>query len=227
MNASPPIIQGSPVRQPDLPLRGAMALGLTVFLIVMIVSTAITFILPEAYSSTARVRVGDAPPNVDPYSLMTECEVIQSQVVLSNVVGKLNLNEYWGKKYFNGETLKTFESMKILKDRLLLAPVRDAGLIAITTFSDDRREAAQVANAIAAAYQEFCVERQKTDAAKSTDARILADTMVTIIDAAEPASKPCKPNKPLNLALGAALGLVLGAIAGGLLLLFRRGQNSP
>ena len=225
MNTSPPIIQGSPVHQSDGPLRGAMALGITVFLIVMIVSTAITYILPEAYSSTARVKVGAAPPNVDLYSLMTECEVIQSQIVLSNVVRKLNLNEYWGKKYFNGETLKTFESMKILKNRLLLARVDNTNVIAITTFSDDRREAAQVANAIAAAYQEFCAARQQADAAKSTDARVIADPLVTITDAAEPASKPCKPNKPLNLALGAGLGLVLGAIAGGLLLLFRRGQN--
>jgi uncharacterized protein involved in exopolysaccharide biosynthesis len=219
---NPPIIQGSPVPQSDVPLRGAMALGVTVFLMVMIISTAITYILPETYSSTARVKVGG-----DPYSLMTECEVIQSQMVLGKVVEKLNLNLNWGKKYFAGETLKTFESLKILKDRLALAPDRNAGLIAITTFSDDRQEAAQIANAIAAAYQEFCAERQKTDAAKSTDARVIADPVVMIIDAAEPAAKPCRPNKPLNLALGAALGLVLGAIAGGLLLLFRRGQNGP
>ena len=219
MNTSPPIIQGSPVRQSDLPLRGALALGVTIFLIVMIVSTAITYILPEAYSSTARVQVRG------PQFLQTEFEVIQSQVVLSNAVWKLRLNDVWGKKYFNGETLKTYESVKIMKSRLTLAPVRGTEIIAITAFSDDRREAAQVANAIAAAYQDFCTERKIANAEKPADASIVVDPMVTIIDAAEPASQPCKPNKPLNLALGAGLGLVLGSIAGGVLFLLRRGQN--
>ncbi len=223
--SNPPIIQGSPVLQSDPPLRGAVALGLTVFLIVMIISTAITFVLPESYSSTARIKVEITPANRGPNFLQTEFEVIQSQIVLSNVVRQLNLNDYWGKKYFNGETLKTTESLQILKARLSLESVRGADLIAITAFSDDRREAAQIANAIATAYQNFCSERQKADGAKPLDPRIIADAMVIFVDPAEPASKPCKPNKPLNLALGAIAGAGLGAMAGGLLLLFRRGQR--
>ena len=43
--------------------------------------------------------------------------VMKSQMVLSNVIASMNLNEAWGKKYFNGETLKTTE---LAPDRLIL-----------------------------------------------------------------------------------------------------------
>ncbi|MEY4916747.1 MAG: G-rich domain on putative tyrosine kinase [Verrucomicrobiota bacterium] len=214
---TPPIIQGAPVHQQKLPLSGACSLFITVFLIVMIISTAITFILPESFASTARIKLDIAPAKDSLYLVQTEFEVIQSQVVLGKVIQNMNLNDYWGHKFFNGETLKTYESLKILRSRLTLAPVGNTKLIAITSFSDDRREAAQVANAVAAAYQEYCLEQQKTNAAKSTS------PTVEIIDSAEPAAKPCKPNKPLNLVLGAVAGVVLGSMAAaGWLLLFRR-----
>ena len=49
------------------------------------------------------------------------------------------MNTAWGKKYFNGETLKTSETMVMLKQRLQLAPVKNTKLIAITVYSDDKR----------------------------------------------------------------------------------------
>lgn len=203
-------------------LAAARPIFVTVFLIVMIISTAITFILPESYAGTARVKVEVAPPAAGPYFFpQTEFEVIQSQIVLDKAIEKLNLNVEWGKKYFNGETLKTAESLQILKGRLSLAPVRDTKLIAITVYSDDRREAAAIANAIATAYQDFYLEKQRPEAAKAaagaTDAPV-----VTIIDTAEPAAKPCKPNKPLNIALGALAGMILGSVAAGVFGLFQR-----
>ena len=146
------------------PMTGFFTAFTVVFLLVLLVSVVITFILPESYASTARIKVeSDTPPvagqpSYDPYFIQTTFEVIQSQMVLNPVIDKLKLNVQWGKKYFAGQTLKPSETMEILKMRLQLAPVRNTTLIAITVYSDDRKEAAQIANAIAESYQDFRVK---------------------------------------------------------------------
>jgi capsular polysaccharide biosynthesis protein len=163
--------------------------------------------LPESYGSTSRIKLeprvsqGTNAAIHDPYFLQTEYEVIQSQLVLEPVIARQNLNVEWGKKYFNGETLKTVETLEILKARLSLATVRGTKLMAITCYSDNPREAANLANAVAESYQEYALEKKYPAGA------------VEIVDRAEPARQPCKPNKPLNIALGAVAGIVLGALA--------------
>jgi len=182
-------------------MAAAIPVFVTVFLITMIIATAVTFILPESYASVARVKVDNSiltTNQYDPYFIQTEFEIIQSQVVLEPAIAKLNLNVEWGKKYFNGETLKTSEAVEILKGRLSLAPVRGTKLVAITVYSDDRREAAAVANAVAEAYQDYSAGK---------------NYRVEIIDRAESGRFPVKPNKPLNIALGAVAGIFLGALA--------------
>jgi len=159
-------------------IRIRKAIIITVFLITAIIATAVTFILPESYASTCRIKVendvndsagGSAmTPSMmpyDPYFIQTTFEIMQSQIVLSNVISALNLNVEWGKKYFNGENLKTSETMEILKGRMALAPVRNTKLIAITVYSDDAKEAAVLANTIADAYKNYRLEsrRQFTD----------------------------------------------------------------
>ena len=156
-------------------IRIRKAIIITVFLITAIIATAVTFILPESYASTCKIKVendvndntgGSAPtPSqtmYDPYFIQTTFEIMQSQLVLSNVISALNLNVEWGKKYFNGETLKTTETMEILRGRMGLAPVRNTKLISITIYSDDAKEAAVLANTIADAYKNY---RQDTRAA--------------------------------------------------------------
>ena len=219
---APPTIQGSAPRPQGTSLAAAYSVFSVVFLITMIVSTAVTYILPEAFSSTARIQVDSLFDRPD--SIQAEFEIIQSQLVLKPVVANLNLNEMWGKKYFNGEMLKTTESLKILKMRLSLAPVRGTKLIAITVESDDRHEAAILANAVAKAYQEYSLERQKLAEAGNTNAPQASISPVQIIDQAEPSAHPSRPNKPLNLTLGAVVGAVLGLFAASLLYVFRREQ---
>ncbi len=151
-------------------IRIRKAIIITVFLITAIIATAVTFILPESYSSTAKIKVendggiiqGMSTPastqfGYDPFFIQTTFEIMQSQLVLSNVISTMNLNDVWGKKYFNGETLKTTETLEILKGRMALAPVRNTKLIAITVYSDDKNEAAALANQIATAYQNYRV----------------------------------------------------------------------
>lgn len=155
-------------------IRIRKAIIITVFLITAIIATAVTFILPESYSSTCRIKVendgndislGTSMPTsmlpYDPYFIQTTFEILQSQLVLSNVISQLDLNDKWGKKYFNGEKLKTTETMEILKQRMSLAPVRNTKLISITVYSDDAKEAALLANTIAESYKQYRLNTRK------------------------------------------------------------------
>jgi len=163
-------------------IRIRKAIIITVFLITAIIATAVTFILPESYASTTRIKVesdgldiqgmtqaATSMAGFDPYFIQTTFEIMQSQLVLSNVIAKLNLNTEWGKKYFNGETLKSSETLEILKGRMSLAPVRNTKLIAITVYSDDRNEAAVLANAIAEAYKDYRFESRRQLTAKGLE----------------------------------------------------------
>ena len=152
-------------------IRIRKAIIITVFLITAIIATAVTFILPESYASTCKLKVendindasGGTSPlpsqmTYDPYFIQTTFEIINSQLVLSNVIATLNLNVEWGKKFFNGETLKTTETMEILKGRMGLSPVKNTKLMAITVYSDDKNECALIANAVAEAYKNYRIE---------------------------------------------------------------------
>ncbi len=163
-------------------IRIRKAIIITVFLITAIIATAVTFILPESYASTCRIKVENdvndsaggsamtaAQMPYDPYFIQTTFEIMQSQLVLSNVISALNLNTEWGKKYFNGETLKTAETMEILKGRMALAPVRNTKLIAITVYSDDAKEASTLANTIAEAYKNYRLDTRRQTTAKGLE----------------------------------------------------------
>jgi capsular exopolysaccharide synthesis family protein len=163
-------------------IRIRKAIIITVFLITAIIATAVTFILPESYASTCKVKIendvndstgGVAPTpsqtTYDPYFIQTTFEIMSSSLVLSNVVNSLNLNAEWGKKYFNGETLKTTESMDILRGRMALAPVRSSKLISITVYSDDPKEAALLANTVAESYKTYRIETRREATVKGLD----------------------------------------------------------
>jgi polysaccharide biosynthesis transport protein len=146
---------------------------LAVFLLVVITATLVTFILPESYSSTARIRIDRDNPEIsltdravpngfyDAYFIQTEFETIRSRVVLEKVIDKLGLNDVWGKKYNSGQILKTEETMNILKSKLQLAPVRNTMFIEIQVFSENPKEAADIANEVALAYKDYRLEHWK------------------------------------------------------------------
>jgi uncharacterized protein involved in exopolysaccharide biosynthesis len=129
---------------------------------------------PAQYRATVRIEllpepmdingiggpVGDSPV-YDPYFIQTTFEIIQSEDVLGKVVEAMNLNVEWGRKYAGGGTLTTNESIAILKKHLQIALVRNTKLIEISFTSDDPKEAARIANAIANAYQDYRMERRQ------------------------------------------------------------------
>jgi uncharacterized protein involved in exopolysaccharide biosynthesis len=157
------------------PLRTFFTVFIAVFLLVFGASAIITFLLPDSFQSTVRVKVernSSALANqndsrttysgYDPYFLQTEFEVIQSEVVLRKVVEQLDLNTAWGKKFAAGEKLKTSETIRLLKGRMELRQVRNTSLVAISVFSEDPREAASLANTIAEVYREHRLNQQSS-----------------------------------------------------------------
>ena len=153
-------------------IRIRKAIIITVFLITAIIATAVTFILPVSYASTAQINIepdtasdvspmtgmNGGTPAYDAYFLQTQLEILKGPVVLGKVIEALNLNDVWGRKYGVG-TFKTSETMVFLKNQLNLAPVRNTTLVDITIYSGDKNEAAALANALAKAYKEYRLDR--------------------------------------------------------------------
>jgi capsular exopolysaccharide synthesis family protein len=149
---------------------------ISVFLLIAITATVVTFILPESYSSTARIEINsdilDIPgmngmqspyAPYDPYLIQTEFEIMQSEKVLGRVIGALDLNDKWGNKYNGNVPLKTEDTMQLLKQRMSLSPERNTKLVDITVYSEDKDDAARLANGIALAYRDYRLDLRKSN----------------------------------------------------------------
>jgi len=143
-----------------------------VWLLVVLITTLVTFMLPESFSSSTRIKIERDQTDIigfverggsggcDPYFIQTEFELIQSELILGKVVGDLDLNREWGTKYAGGDRLKTPESIMLLKSRLDLRPVRNTSIIEIRVFSEKPEEAARIANAIAEVYRKHRLDQR-------------------------------------------------------------------
>ena len=158
---------------------------LAVFLLVVLTTTAVTFVLPESWSSTVRIAVekdvSDITPlgfaqntsQFDPFFIQTEFEKIRSKNVLHKVIKKLNLNEKWGERYNNGSPLKTSETFDYLSRKIDVRQTRNTSLIEIRVYSDSKdkpaQEAADIANEIAKVYKDTRLELKKDMSKKGID----------------------------------------------------------
>jgi succinoglycan biosynthesis transport protein ExoP len=159
---------------------------LAVFLLVVLTTTAVTFILPKSYSSTVRIAVEKDVSDInpigfaqnstayDPFFIQTEFEKIRSKKVLHKVIEKLRLNERWGQRYNNNVPLKTPESFAILSRLIDLRQTRNTSLIEIRVYSDAKEkpaeEAAEIANAIAEVYRETRLDLKRELSRKGIEA---------------------------------------------------------
>src|SRR5437899_4691594 len=136
---------------------------LAVFLLVAITTTLVTFILPESFSSTVRMKVEkdagvggfegrNVAPGFDPYWVQTEFETIQSKLILNQVITNLNLNKKWAEK-MKVDELPTDLTYSILKRMTDVRQSRNTSLIEVRVISEDRNEAAVIANEIAKVYK--------------------------------------------------------------------------
>jgi len=135
---------------------------LAVFLLVAITTTLVTFILPESFSSTVRMKVEkdvgggfegrNVTPGFDPYWVQTEFETIQSKLILNQVITNLNLNKKWAEK-MKVDEFPTDLTYSILKRMTDVRQSRNTSLIEVRVIGEDRNEAAVIANEIAKVYK--------------------------------------------------------------------------
>jgi capsular exopolysaccharide synthesis family protein len=145
--------------------------------LIAITATIVTFILPESYSSTARIEINQDSGDIasmggvqassmmgyDAYFLMTEFQKMQSEKVLGRVILTLDLNNKWGVKYAGGVPYKTEDTMQMLKGKLSLSQERNTKLIDVTVYSEDKNDAADLANGIAEAYRDYRLALRNTN----------------------------------------------------------------
>lgn len=147
---------------------------IAVFLLVALTTTLVTFILPESYASTARIAVEkDAPdiaslgsaersvPMWDPYWIQNQFEKIQSKLILYQVITNLHLTQIWAARFKEEGDLPTEVTYQLLKRQLGISQVRNTSLIDIKVYSEQKEEAAALANEIARVYKESRVNRWK------------------------------------------------------------------
>ena len=156
-------------------IRVRKAVIIAVFILVSTTATVITFFQTKAYSSKVRISVEKDVPVMgglekaqsytpyDPFWLQTEFEKIKSQSVLDLVIKDMKLNELWAKKFNpDGGALTTEETRLYLKRQINVQLARNTTLIEIEVISEDKQEAADIANKIADIYK-TSREKQRGD----------------------------------------------------------------
>ncbi len=149
---------------------------LVIFLLVVISTGVITFLLPKQYEATALIQVqqnadfeifqsrSGGGASFDPRFTTTQFEIIKSKEILEPVVEKLGLAELWAEKYeirSEGLLLRKLDSMITLRE------VRNTDLISISALSPDREQAPEIANTIADEYQKARIREQQEWVSKS------------------------------------------------------------
>ena len=154
---------------------------LAVFLLVAITTTLVTFILPVSYASTVKMKVEKDSPDVgdmsgdrpylgfDPYWLQDQFETIQSPSILYQVISNLHLNTLWGQKLKSEVDLRTDVSYALLKNNIDVRQVRNTSLIEIKAFSEDKNEAAVIANEIAEVYRKHRYDQRMKMSSKGIE----------------------------------------------------------
>lgn len=165
-----------------------------VFLLVVGSCVLTTLLLPDTYASTVLMKAGWT---VSGRAGQAEFDAIESEPVLDKVISVLDLNKAWGRRYARGVPFETSKTRDLLRKRIDLRPVRSTPLIEIRVFSEDRDEAAALANAIASSYREY-----------------RPFSKVEIVSTGVPGLRPLRPNRPLNIALGVLGGLFFASVAG-------------
>lgn len=190
-----------------------------VFLAGMTMTVAMLCTVPEIYCSTARLVVEERITRTDPNRprgletdhLRTAMESLMWPQVLGEVAQTLNLTKRWAARYgVGGVELSSEEAVRILRRQVHIRLTQNASLIDVRVNSEDRREAAQIANKIVEIWEKHSV---------SAEGR----SRVQVVDLAEPGLRPVRPNVPFVIVIG---GLLSGVGACAFVLLLKLMRNT-
>ncbi|HXG49658.1 MAG TPA: polysaccharide biosynthesis tyrosine autokinase [Methylomirabilota bacterium] len=145
---------------------------LAVFLLVVITTTVVTYLLPQSFASTVRISVEKDTADVegmgsdrvlggfDPFWVETQFQKIQSKSILYPVITNLGLRRAWAEREKIDGELPIETTYLMLKRTSEVNQYRNTSVIEIKVFSEDRDEAARIANEIAKVYKESRIARQ-------------------------------------------------------------------
>lgn len=154
-------------------IRSRKEIILIVMVMLVIVGAVVTNLMDKKYKATCRIRVFEDSQNMqifnpsnmsgssyNPYFLLTELEILRSELVLGNVIKNLNLTKAWGEEFeVPGGELPYRKTVEILKNRIQVQQQRNTNNIDIIAVSSDPGEAARIANEIAKVYRDQRIEQ--------------------------------------------------------------------
>ncbi len=147
-------------------IRSRKEIILAVTLLVVLTGTAYTLTLPKIFMAEARMNVRDDSLDVEvfsrqqttlynPFFMRTQFQIIQSKVILDDVIREMELQEAWGREMGEGTPLSLQAARGILRRSLRVEQHRDTTLISIRVFRPDPSEAAEIANKVAEVYRTY------------------------------------------------------------------------
>jgi len=181
---------------------------------------------PVLYRASARIEVKhkSAPGVYDPWFIQTEFEVIQSDIILSNAIERLNLVAN-----VDSKKVDVGEALLLLRKRLILRSFGE-DILEISVIDKSPQEAARIANAIAERYCNFRTEQHlkyldyaaKSKSPPGGDDVFSGGDTVRIVAAAVP------PRSAIGPSLWSGMGTLLCGLAtslAGTWVIFNRCQS--
>ena len=179
--------------------------------------TLYLFTLPRLFAGTAVVNVVFPEPAGQRYDasaldrlMRTQVELMKSAPVLDAAIRNLDLPARWGRQFSGaGSTLAVQQCRQLLENGLSIdARPGTAGPISVRVLRQDPKEAAEIANAITAAYRELLAVSVQQGEPRE----------VQVVEPAETDLRPASPNLIQGLTIAAVLALLLVLAGVGLIL---------
>jgi len=179
-------------------------------LLSVFVGIIIIMATPQTYVATALIYVQADKP-FDKKSIQTQYEVIRSTLVLEPVVKKLNLHEILECEYGYYEHEKDYgRTVELLRSKLMLDPVRECDLIAITVaFDRPNHEPNQAALLAADTANEIVRSFMATQDHLETSIDVQIIQPAKIIGIAKPIRLNATDNIMWSILIGSVLGYVV------------------
>lgn len=169
-----------------------LLIAFVVFALANLIGFYITdHILPKVYTATAQIQIVANPQSSDA-PFQAELETMESPDFLRPVINDLDLDGAWAKRVYKSqqELLPFAEALAYMHKILRIDVVQGTNIIDITAASDEPKEAADIANAIANRYQ---AARDNEERQRNTE------SPVRIVSRALAPTVPSEPSKVFDL----------------------------
>ena len=164
-------------------LRSRFWVIFTIFLLTVISGAYVTEeVLPKIYSASTQIEI--KPRNdlyvptydisttdhpFDPTAFQAEFEIMQSSKVLSPVISDLELDKRWAKAIYKAPAISQQVALNYLNQLVHVDFKKGTDIVVITVSDEDPKEAAEIANAVAASYKHIRDNEESDRTNEGTD----------------------------------------------------------